>query len=111
MDDVETFSGCSFTDISSYGSITHAEMLFRTNLLAIVGGGLRPRFSENVILILDDSTKQFVLQYTFQMPVLGVQLRKDKYGNFHAKNIKAFFLFVLIVLPNLFFIYIQVTSD
>ncbi|KAK2717911.1 hypothetical protein QYM36_006641, partial [Artemia franciscana] len=77
-------------DISSYGSITHAEMLFRTNLLAIVGGGLRPRFSENVILILDDSTKQFVLQYTFQMPVLGVQLRKDKLVAILQKEIHVF---------------------
>ena len=29
------------------GSVAHTEMLHRTNLLAIVGGGAMPKFAEN----------------------------------------------------------------
>ncbi|XP_066602866.1 WD repeat domain phosphoinositide-interacting protein 4-like [Prorops nasuta] len=60
------------------GSIVIGEMLWRTNLIAIVGGGARPKFAENTVLIYDDLIKKFVLEITFTSAVKAVRLRKDK---------------------------------
>lgn len=64
------------------GSVRHVEMLFRSNLLAIVGGGKTPKFSENSVLILDDSKpdveKKIVLEFRFSQPVLSIRMRKDR---------------------------------
>ncbi|GCC47824.1 hypothetical protein chiPu_0031986, partial [Chiloscyllium punctatum] len=35
-----------FPDHDQVGSVAHVEMLHRSNLLAIVGGGNQPKFSE-----------------------------------------------------------------
>ena len=35
------------TGVELVGSVAHTEMLHRTNLLAIVGGGAMPKFAEN----------------------------------------------------------------
>lgn len=37
----------TFTGIEAVGSVGMAEMLHRTNLLAVVGGGAMPKFAEN----------------------------------------------------------------
>ncbi|XP_043249160.1 WD repeat domain phosphoinositide-interacting protein 4-like [Colletes gigas] len=60
------------------GSIAIAEMLWRTNIIAIVGGGTRPKFAENTVLIYDDISKKFVLEVTFTSPIKAVRLRRDK---------------------------------
>jgi hypothetical protein len=60
------------------GSVGHCEMLHRTNLLAIVAGGARPKFAENTVLVYDDISKKFVLEFTFAAPVKAVRLRRDK---------------------------------
>jgi hypothetical protein len=60
------------------GSVAHCEMLHRTNLLAIVAGGSRPKFAENTVLVYDDISKKFVLEFTFTTPVKAVRLRRDK---------------------------------
>lgn len=60
------------------GSVARCEMLHRTNLLAIVAGGPRPKFAENTVLVYDDISKKFVLEFTFTTPVKAVRLRWDK---------------------------------
>jgi len=65
-------------DISEMGSVVNCEMLHRTNLIAIVGGGSRPKFADNSILIYDDVLKEFVLDYTFTSPVVAVRLKRDR---------------------------------
>lgn len=60
------------------GSIAIAEMLWRTNVIAIVGGGTRPKFAENTVLIYDDLSKKFVMEVTFTSPIKAVRLRSDK---------------------------------
>lgn len=60
------------------GSVSKCEMLYRTNLIAIVSGGTRPKFSDNVLHIFDDLTKKFILEITFPSSVQAVRLRKDK---------------------------------
>jgi len=68
--------------IEQVGSVRHVEMLFRTNLLAIVGGGSNPKFADNTVLIMDDSQKdldrKLVLEFTFVQPVVSVRMRRDK---------------------------------
>lgn len=64
-------------DQSDIGSIAVCEMLHRTNLFALVGGGSRPRFAENTILIWDDIKKQCVMEFTFASAVLAVRLKSD----------------------------------
>ncbi|XP_033645914.1 WD repeat domain phosphoinositide-interacting protein 4-like [Asterias rubens] len=65
-------------DKDEIGSVSQVEMLYRTNLIAIVGGGSMPKFAENTVLIWDDTKKKFVLELTFPSVVLAVRLRRDK---------------------------------
>lgn len=65
-------------DVDVMGSIAHCEMLHRTNLLAVISGGSRPRFACNTVLIYDDISKSLVLDFTFVSPVKAVRLRRDR---------------------------------
>lgn len=60
------------------GSVSQCEMIFRSNLIAIVSGGTRPKFADNVLLIYDDYAKKFVLEITFASSIRAVRLRRDK---------------------------------
>ncbi|XP_066436697.1 WD repeat domain phosphoinositide-interacting protein 4 [Eleutherodactylus coqui] len=68
-------------DVEQVGSVGQVEMLHRCNLLALVGGGSNPKFSDISVLIWDDSRDgkdKLVLEFTFTKPVLSVRLRTDK---------------------------------
>jgi len=54
-------------------------MLHRTNLVAFSSGPPRPKYANNTVLIYDDNTKQFILEFTFPAPIKAIRLRKDKY--------------------------------
>lgn len=60
------------------GSISMAEMLWRTNVIAVVGGGNRAKFADNTVLIYDDLSKKFVMEVTFTSLIKAVRLRRDK---------------------------------
>lgn len=62
------------------GSICMAEMLWRTNVIAVVGGGNRAKFADNTVLLYDDISKKFVMEVTFTSLIKAVRLRRDKYG-------------------------------
>ncbi|CAM9959666.1 unnamed protein product [Lampetra planeri] len=70
-------------DQEQVGSVGLAEVLRRSNLIAIVGGGSLPRFAENSVLIWDDARggtpeqDKLVLDFTFTQPVLAVRMRHD----------------------------------
>ncbi|CAH0558946.1 unnamed protein product [Brassicogethes aeneus] len=65
-------------DIEMVGSVSQCEMIFRTNILAIVAGGSRPKFADNVLLIYDDYAKKFLMEITFPSSIRAVRLRRDK---------------------------------
>lgn len=71
-------------DVEQVGSVALVEMLHRSNLLAIVGGGSNPKFSDISVLIWDDAREgkeakdKLVLEFTFPKPVLAVRMRHDK---------------------------------
>ena len=59
------------------------EMMFRTNILAIVGGGQRPKFATNKVILWDDlraskGVSGKVGELSFKTYVKAVRLTKDK---------------------------------
>ena len=60
------------------GSVSKAEMLYKTNLIAFVGGGKKPRFPDNAVIVYDDRQQEFVLELSLPETVLSVRLKRDK---------------------------------
>ena len=39
-----------------FGSLSHCELSYRSNLLALIGGGKLPKFNQNKVVIYNDSS-------------------------------------------------------
>jgi hypothetical protein len=59
------------------GGIGQVEMLFRCNLMALVGGGPSPQAPPHRVLIWDDHIPKSIGELTFRQVVLRVKMRKD----------------------------------
>ncbi len=60
------------------GGVAIAEMLFSSNLMAVVGGGPLPKFPPNKVLIWDDHQKRAIGELAFKTPVRAVKLRNNR---------------------------------
>uniref|UniRef100_S4RER8 WD repeat domain 45 n=1 Tax=Petromyzon marinus TaxID=7757 RepID=S4RER8_PETMA len=81
---VEPLMEKAHLDVDQVGSVGRVEMLHRSNLLALVGGGSSPKFADNSVLVWDDAREgrdardKLVLDFTFTSAVLAVRMRHDK---------------------------------
>jgi hypothetical protein len=83
---IGTTSGFSIHNLHPYqksvdrqlqGGIGVVEMLFRCNLIGIVGGGPSPHAPPNRVLIWDDHVQKAIGELSFRQVVLGVKMRRD----------------------------------
>ena len=53
-------------------------MLYKSNILALVGGGTNPKFSPNKVIIWDELNGKIISQMRFDLNVKNIKLTKDK---------------------------------
>lgn len=65
-------------DFETTGGVAYAELLGRSNLIAVVGGGQAPKFPDRNVMIWDDKLRKFVYEFGFPSRVISVRMRTDK---------------------------------
>ena len=72
------------------GGIKQAEMYYRTNLLALIGGGDIPKFNPKKLVMWDDYQNKMISEIKFFSNLKNVKLSNDKIFAICEKNIYIF---------------------
>jgi WD40 repeat protein len=72
------------------GGIRHCEMLYKTNLLALIGGGEVPKFNLSKLIIWDDKQNKVISEIKFFSNIKNVKLKKNKIFCILENNIYVF---------------------
>jgi hypothetical protein len=75
------------SELNAQGGLGIVEMIYRTNLLALVGGGLTPKFPTNKVKIWDDHARRSLLEFEFHSQVVGLKLNRSRYFHFESCKI------------------------
>eukprot|EP00826_Nyctotherus_ovalis_P022389 TRINITY_DN1737_c0_g1_i9.p1 TRINITY_DN1737_c0_g1~~TRINITY_DN1737_c0_g1_i9.p1 ORF type:complete len:348 (-),score=59.26 TRINITY_DN1737_c0_g1_i9:100-1143(-) len=59
------------------GGIGQVAMLFRSNVMALVGGGARPKYPDKKVMIWDDEQQKCIGEICFRLPVKTVKLHME----------------------------------
>jgi hypothetical protein len=60
-----------------FGGISICEMSYRSNYLALIGGGNTPNFSNKKVVIYNDAEDCIESEYKFTIPVINVKYKKN----------------------------------
>ena len=59
------------------GGIGAVEMIYKSNFLAMIGGGEAPLFNNNKVVIWDENKSRFISDLKFLTNVINIKLKKD----------------------------------
>lgn len=59
------------------GGIGVVEMLYKSNFLALMGGGKVPKYGKNKLVIWDDHENKVISELKFSTTIINVKLKKD----------------------------------
>ena len=63
------------------GSIVNASNVSRTNMVALIGGGERPKFSQNTLVVYDAADSEPVMDITFGSPLRLAVTDSDSFSD------------------------------